>query len=85
MNLLREFGQNCGHPIDDGVRIRIPLTVQDLADKIGCSRQWTSKLLGKLQTARLIERNQGWIILVTDRTKPGPKPLQKRQARSSVR
>ena len=80
MNLLRELGKNYGHPIEDGVRIRIPLPVQDLADKIGCSRQWTSKLLARLETACLIERTQGWITLVSDHPTAKPKASKKRTA-----
>jgi len=61
--ILGDLAANCGSPSLDGIRLRIPFRVQDLAEKIGCSRQWTSKLLRELETKKLIQREAGWIII----------------------
>jgi CRP-like cAMP-binding protein len=64
MSALIELGRIYGVPVDSGLRIPVPLTVQMLADKIGCSRQWASKLLGELEAAGKLKRNRSWITLV---------------------
>jgi CRP/FNR family cyclic AMP-dependent transcriptional regulator len=69
MTALIELGRIYGVPVDTGLRIPVPLTVQMLADKIGCSRQWASKLLGELEAAGKLQRNRSWITL-TNRTGP---------------
>jgi CRP/FNR family cyclic AMP-dependent transcriptional regulator len=66
MSALVELGRTYGLPAESGLRIPVPLTVQMLADKIGCSRQWASKTLGELEAAGKIKRNRSWITL-TDR------------------
>ena len=63
---LVELGKMYGVPAESGLRIPVPLRVQMLADKIGCSRQWASKTLGELEAAGKIKRNRSWITL-TDR------------------
>ena len=65
MSALIELGRIYGVPVDSGLRIPVPLTVQMLADKIGCSRQWASKLLGELEAAGKLKRNRSWITLVS--------------------
>lgn len=66
MAALQKLASDCGRPGDGGVRIEVALTVGDLADHIGCSRQWTSKLLADLEGEGMIQRRKGWITL-TDR------------------
>ena len=66
MAALQKLAADCGRPGDGGVRIEMALTVGDLADHIGCSRQWTSKLLADLEGEGMIQRRKGWITL-TDR------------------
>jgi CRP/FNR family cyclic AMP-dependent transcriptional regulator len=61
---LSEIGSTCGVAVESGTRINLPLPVQVLADRIGCSRQWTSKLLGQLARRGAIKRNGAWITLV---------------------
>jgi CRP-like cAMP-binding protein len=63
LHTLQDFSETCGLATREGVRIRLCLTVQDLADRIGCSRQWTSKLLHDLESQGLIHRRGGWITL----------------------
>jgi len=67
MSALVELGRIYGLPAEAGLRIPVPLTVQMLADKVGCSRQWASRLLGELEAAGKLRRNRGWITL-TDGT-----------------
>lgn len=66
MAALQKLAADCGRPNDGGVRIDVVLTVGDLAEHIGCSRQWTSKLLADLEGEGMIQRRKGWITL-TDR------------------
>jgi CRP/FNR family cyclic AMP-dependent transcriptional regulator len=64
MSALIELGRIYGVPAESGLRIPVPLTVQMLADKIGCSRQWASRLLSELEAAGKLKRNRSWITLV---------------------
>ncbi len=61
MRALREIAATCGDPSSGGIRIHVPLSVQTLADTVGCSRQWISKLLGDLEAKGLIRHKAGWI------------------------
>lgn len=63
MRVFHELAESCGTRGPKGVRIDLPLTIQTLADKLGCSRQYTSKLLGTLQKRGLIERINGWFVI----------------------
>jgi len=63
MAALIELGRIYGVPAESGLRIPVPLTVQMLADKIGCSRQWASKILGELEAAGKLKHKRGWITL----------------------
>jgi len=61
---LRTLGEACGEETGEGVELHPCFTGQDLANSLGCSRQWVSKLLGDLEEQGLIER-RGRRILVT--------------------
>lgn len=63
LHTLRNLAAACGSDREAGTRIGLPLTVQDLADRIGCSRQWTSKLLGELEKKQLIRRQGAFVLL----------------------
>lgn len=63
LHTLQDLSETCGHPTGDGIKLKLSFTVQDLADRIGCSRQWASRLLSNLQTQGLIQRKGGWITL----------------------
>jgi len=67
LSVLNELAESCGQATADGIKLRIQITVQDLADKIGCSRQWTTKLLAELEEKKIIRRVHGWIVLANAR------------------
>jgi len=71
-NVLQKLGQACGQRTADGIRLRLPFTVQDLADEIACSRQWTTRLLTELEARHLIQRKNGWIVLMQPVGEPTP-------------
>lgn len=61
--ILGEYAASHGEPCHDGTRLKVPLTVQDLAERVGCSRQWTSAMLREMSATGLIRRDRGWIIV----------------------
>lgn len=64
LNMLQEISRTCGVPMDGAVRINLPLPIQVLADRIGCSRQWASRLLGELEERGVLKRKGSWISLI---------------------
>jgi CRP/FNR family transcriptional regulator, cyclic AMP receptor protein len=70
LRVLAEISQTCGVRVEEGVRINLPLPIQILADWIGCSRQWASKLLSHLVACGALKRHNGWITLPD--AKPDP-------------
>ncbi len=64
MSTLIELGRVYGVPAESGLRIPVPLTVQMLADKVGCSRQWASKILSELEADGKLKRVRSWITLL---------------------
>jgi CRP/FNR family transcriptional regulator, cyclic AMP receptor protein len=52
---LLELAERFGEPDDDGIRITLPLSQQELAGWVGCSREAVSKALSSLRQRRLIE------------------------------
>jgi len=60
---LRTLGEACGETTGAGVELHPCFTGQDLADGLGCSRQWVSKLLKDLEGQGLIERHGRRIVL----------------------
>ncbi len=63
LHLLQEYAESCGHQSSDGIKLCVPFTVQDLADAVGYSRQWTTRLLADLTALGRIRRKGGWLIL----------------------
>ncbi len=63
LQVLRDLSAECGRDTGDGVRMRLPFTVQHLADRIGCSRQWATKALSELEDKGLVCRTRGWITV----------------------
>jgi CRP/FNR family transcriptional regulator, cyclic AMP receptor protein len=63
LRALIEISLTCGVRADGGVRLNLPLPVQVIADWIGCSRQWASKLLRDLEARGAMKRRNGWITL----------------------
>jgi CRP-like cAMP-binding protein len=62
---LRELAAACGVPTPEGVLLDLRLTVQDLADSVGCSRQWASRLVGELESSGMIRRRGRRFVLST--------------------
>ena len=60
---LRQLGELCGSSTPEGVELSPIFTGQDLADSLGCSRQWVCKLLGDLEHQGLVKRRARRIIL----------------------
>jgi len=60
---LQELADSCGVSTEGGLLLDVPLTVQDLAGALGCSRQWASKLLAEIEARGLIERRGRRIVL----------------------
>jgi CRP/FNR family transcriptional regulator, cyclic AMP receptor protein len=71
LNTLRETAKTCGIPTNKGVRIGLLLPVQFLADRVGCSRQWVSKMLASFEARGLLIRSNGWFTLVDGPTDSG--------------
>jgi CRP-like cAMP-binding protein len=63
--ILKGLAGHCGLGGESGVQIKIQLTVSDIGERIGCTRQWTTKLLMELEHLDLIRRKQGWITITT--------------------
>lgn len=60
---LLDLGRIRGKSVEHGLCLQIPLTVQELASRIGLSRQWTSKLLQELISEGLVRRSGRRIVL----------------------
>jgi CRP-like cAMP-binding protein len=65
LDRLRALADVCGVPVPGGVLIDVPLTVQAVGDRLGCSRQWASRLLCEAEGAGLVERRERRIILTS--------------------
>jgi CRP-like cAMP-binding protein len=63
LRALCEMAGTCGCEDDGGVRIKVPVSKQMLADIIGCSRQWISTVLAGLEARGLIRQKSCWITL----------------------
>jgi CRP/FNR family transcriptional regulator len=63
LRVLGDLAAQCGRDTGDGIRMRLPFTVQHLADRVGCSRQWATKALTELEEKGLVRRSRGWITV----------------------
>lgn len=63
LDKLRELCEDYGVQTPAGLRLDLHLTVQDLADHLGCSRQWVSKALGDLEDQGMIRRRSRCLLL----------------------
>jgi len=70
LRVLHDLAAQCGRDTGDGVRMRLPFTVQHLADRVGCSRQWATKALGELEDKGLVRRSRGWITVSRAAVRP---------------
>jgi CRP/FNR family cyclic AMP-dependent transcriptional regulator len=81
LHTLQDLAASCGLWSEEGARLRLSLTVQELAERIGCSRQWTTRALDQLQTRGLIRRRGGRITLTPEAVRVGGKqPAEQRVA-----
>lgn len=62
---LRELVDGHGAPSIDGVRLRVPLTQEELARMVGASREAVNRTLGSL-AARGVVRRSGRTFVITD-------------------
>jgi CRP/FNR family transcriptional regulator len=76
LHKLQELADACGVSTDGGLLLDAPLTVQDLAGTLGCSRQWASKMLSEIEARGLIER-RGRRIVLTDAGLQANHPLER--------
>jgi CRP-like cAMP-binding protein len=63
LRILQELARDCGRETEEGICINLPLSLQDLADKVGCSRQWASKIVNELEASGTIRRKGRWITM----------------------
>lgn len=62
--LLLELGKNHGIPDETGIRIRVKLTHQEMADLIGCSRETVTATLSQFREQHLIRLDGRSIIVL---------------------
>jgi CRP/FNR family transcriptional regulator, cyclic AMP receptor protein len=62
---LRELADDHGVPGPNGVRLRVPLTQDELARMVGASRESVNRTVGAL-AARGVVRSGGGRIVITD-------------------
>ena len=76
LHRLQELAGPCGVTTADGVLLDLPLTVQDLANSLGCTRQWTSRLLGEMEHDGLIVRRgrRLWLTAAASLGERAPSP-----------
>ena len=56
-----------GVPVDDGMRIDLPLTHADIGDMVGASRQWVTISFGRLERAGIVRvRNRQITVLARE-------------------
>lgn len=60
LKLAAEYGQRT----EDGIRISLPLTRQEIANLIGTSRETVTRLLSEFQRARVLEINRQEIVIL---------------------
>jgi CRP-like cAMP-binding protein len=63
LRTLHRVGCACGELTPDGIELGIPFTVQDLADHVGLSRQWTSELLQRMISEGLVRRTARTLVV----------------------
>jgi CRP-like cAMP-binding protein len=89
-HLLLELAERYGATVPEGVRLRIKLSHQDLANVIGSTRETVTVVLGELQSEGLIAVGRRKIIirqpdrLARSVERTFPKPAEPAQARAAV-
>jgi CRP/FNR family cyclic AMP-dependent transcriptional regulator len=62
---LRDLASKHGIPSSDGIRLRVPLTQEELARMVGASREAVNRTMGGL-TARGLVRTEGRTVVIPD-------------------
>lgn len=65
--ILLELSENFGAPDEQGVRLTVPVTHQDLAELVGASRPRVTEYLTSFERKRLIAREGRQLIIRRDR------------------
>jgi CRP-like cAMP-binding protein len=63
---MLDLGKKCGHQVDEGISIDIPLNQNDLASMVGATRESVNKALATFRSRDLIKMT-GTNIVLTDR------------------
>jgi CRP-like cAMP-binding protein len=63
-HLLSELGKSEGDPGPQGVRLKVKLTHQEMANLIGCSRETVSTTLGQFREEGLIHTEGRTVIIL---------------------
>lgn len=71
---LLDLAEEHGAPAADGVRIRVPITQEELGRMVGASREAVNRTLGGL-TARGLVRTQGRTVVIPDPAALEPEPV----------
>ena len=66
LKMLVQLGSRCGIRSEQGLRLNLPLTHQEIADMIGTSRQTVTTVLGQLEREGLIKTEHHFIYLTDD-------------------
>ena len=64
---LRRLSKWAGRRTEDGVRITVPLTQQELAALVGTSRESVNRALAGLRKQGKVRLEDGWIVLLDKR------------------
>jgi CRP/FNR family transcriptional regulator len=66
VQFLLDLGKKYGRISDSGFLIDLELTEQELAEMLGCSREWVSKQMSTLQRCGLIFHCRGEIVILDE-------------------
>lgn len=63
IHLLLDLAEQFGRPVDEGIRLRLKLSHQDLANLIGATRETVTAILGRLKLEGSIRNTRCKIVL----------------------
>jgi CRP/FNR family transcriptional regulator, carbon monoxide oxidation system transcription regulator len=66
LELLLEQARDQGQVVDEGIEVHLDLTVEQLSQMLGASRQTTSTLLNEMIRSGLVEKRRRGVYLVPD-------------------
>jgi CRP-like cAMP-binding protein len=61
IQVLQDLAKTRGRESPAGIRVDLQFTEEELAQRVGCSRQWICRLLQNLQAEGFLSHKQGWI------------------------